>query len=71
MRLRSTRGIQQAQKGLHGRQDAAPAPKPQTLDEAIDAGRRAWENAITCHHERLNEDGICRRCGADCRGRSI
>lgn len=21
-----------------------------------------------CEHERLNEDGICRRCGADCRG---
>ena len=21
-----------------------------------------------CRHERLNEDGICRRCGADCRG---
>jgi hypothetical protein len=21
-----------------------------------------------CSHERLNEDGYCRRCGADCRG---
>lgn len=21
-----------------------------------------------CDHERLNEDGICRRCGQDCRG---
>jgi hypothetical protein len=21
-----------------------------------------------CRHERLNEDGICRACGADCRG---
>jgi hypothetical protein len=24
--------------------------------------------AEKCPHERLNEDGICRRCGADCRG---
>jgi hypothetical protein len=22
----------------------------------------------TCPHDRLNEDGICRACGADCRG---
>jgi hypothetical protein len=21
-----------------------------------------------CEHEHLNEEGICRRCGADCRG---
>jgi hypothetical protein len=21
-----------------------------------------------CLHDRLNEDGICRHCGADCRG---
>ena len=21
-----------------------------------------------CRHERLNEEGYCRRCGADCRG---
>jgi hypothetical protein len=36
-------------------------------------GRR-WKsvNAVivpaVCPHDRLNEDGICRRCGADCRG---
>lgn len=22
----------------------------------------------SCQHDRLDEDGICRNCGADCRG---
>ena len=27
--------------------------------------------AQRCSHERLNEDGICRGCGQDCRGAHI
>lgn len=26
------------------------------------------QQEVRCLHERLNEDGICRKCGADCRG---
>lgn len=29
---------------------------------------KSQQSEGSCHHERLNEDGICRRCGADCRG---
>jgi hypothetical protein len=32
----------------------------------LDANRNL--NQQTCRHERLNEDGYCRSCGADCRG---
>ena len=28
---------------------------------------RQWAER-KCPHDRLNEDGMCRRCGADCRG---
>lgn len=28
----------------------------------------AIDQPRSCSHERLDEDGICRRCGADCRG---
>ncbi len=30
------------------------------------AARRSGK--VICAHDRLNEDGICRACGADCRG---
>jgi hypothetical protein len=50
----------------------APADDPEQdakCDELIEIRaeeRRAESNL--CPHERLNEDGICRRCGSDCRG---
>jgi hypothetical protein len=61
---------------------AAWAASPESADmiaEAIRDGRRVEPHtgpiAIpqlcavhSCQHERLNEDGICRQCGADRRG---
>lgn len=29
---------------------------------------QASEKQPPCQHERLDEDGICRKCGKDCRG---
>ncbi len=29
---------------------------------------REFKKSHKCRHSRLNEDGICRSCGADCRG---
>jgi len=45
-------------------------------DTALDEYRRigtrirppAEAAAVLCDHARLDEDGICRTCGADCRG---
>lgn len=38
------------------------------LDAAIAAINRLKNRTPAfCAHERLNEDGICRECGADCR----
>lgn len=38
----------------------------------IEEGAKGWQAAscrlVQCPHDRLNEDGICRQCGADKRG---
>ena len=39
-----------------------------TAQEALDKLESNKKRAPNCTHERLNEDGICHRCGADRRG---
>ncbi len=41
--------------------------RPNAL-EALDRYNAEKKRARYCKHERLNEDGYCRACGADCRG---
>lgn|SRR6185503_4740493 len=38
------------------------------LDRALLALKLEHEWRRACRHERLNEEGVCRACGADCRG---
>lgn len=53
---------QRVQAYLH----ATPAQKMAALAKVLAPVKTAAEIA-PCVHDRLNEDGICRRCGADCR----
>lgn len=41
-----------------------------TAMEALDEYAACKKRGIPypCRHDRLNEDGYCRQCGADCRG---
>lgn len=42
-----------------------------TLEERFAGYAAAFlktQGAAKCKHERLNEEGWCRACGADCRG---
>jgi hypothetical protein len=41
---------------------------PVTLVEDARDLRQPPAGSAACRHERLNEDGTCRKCGADCRG---
>ncbi len=41
------------------------------IDELRDLQKQmleACDKPVKCSHDRLNEEGICRSCGADCRG---
>ena len=48
------------------------APGDPQILEALECSSRMAEqrkrSLAACRHLRLNEDGVCRDCGADCRG---
>lgn len=39
----------------------------QTAWNELERALNAKPEVLRCHHDRLDEDGICRSCGADCR----
>jgi hypothetical protein len=41
---------------------------PREILDTVRDSIREWRQRTGCPHERLNEDGICRTCGKDCRG---
>lgn len=46
----------------------APKTGLQFIVTRVTKGPLFIGDSLPCQHERLNEDGICRECGADCRG---
>jgi hypothetical protein len=56
--------------GLHACPNCGTVNYPRAIvQEAERKGREETDAPSTlCQHLRLNEDGICRTCGTDCRG---